>query len=174
MVRVARTPVAPETLPETPRRMMRVSRPGRDMVKTDQQMKMIENHLQLIAIAHEKIAYLQERIRPDIEKEQAEIARLKDVLEAELKASKLPGYTNGQWEARWVTPPGRSSREIDADKVYKKLALADFMKVIKVQVTPLKTFMSEREIDQVSTTIPAVPGEPHFTVQPVAPAKKGK
>ncbi len=168
MARIQRTPPEPIAPPAgAPRRMMRVTNPGRDVAAQDKKLQAIENHLQLIAIAQDKIDYLKNRIQPDINKEQAEIDRLKVVLEAELKAAKLPGYTNGKWEARWVQSMGKSTREIDVVKVQKALPPADFLKVVKVLVTDLKTVMSQREIDNVSTVTPGVPGPSTFIVQPV-------
>jgi hypothetical protein len=177
MPRIQRT--APDTtIPppvSAPRRMMRVSNPGRaDTQLAAAQAKAlqaIDNHLQLIAIAQNKIDYLRDRIQPDINKEQIEIDRLKGVLEAELKAAKLPGYTNGQWEAKFEDIMAKASRTIDVAKVQKALAPADFLKVVKVLVTDLKTVMSEREINNVSTTIEAHKTGERFVVQSVVTKK---
>lgn len=173
MARIVRT--APAPLEEAPRRIMRVSRSTEGAKEKEARhakaLQMVDNHLQLIAMSQKKIDYLRGTIQPDINKEQLEIDRLKGVLEGELRELKLPGYTNGQWEARFVTAMTKSSKEIDAAQVQKKLAPADFLKVIKVQVTPLRTFMSEREIARVSRTIPAAPGAVSFVVQPVVTKK---
>lgn len=179
MARIQRTappaePIIPPVTP--PRRMGRVSRPGAEAAKTNAKseaaLKAIDNHLQLIAIAQERIDYLKNRIQPDINKEQAEIDRLKGVLEAELKAAKLPGYTNGVMSASFQDIMSRASREIDAAKVQKALSPADFLKVVKVQVTELKTVMSEREINNVSITTPAKKTGTRFVVEKVEPKKK--
>lgn len=178
MARIMRS-TSPETTPPlvpSPRRMGRVSRPSKDGEKKAALEAMIANHLQLVAINQEKIDYLKARIQPEITQIEAEIARLKTVLEGEIKEAKIDGYTNGVWEARFITTMGRMSREIDTVKVRKALKEEDFLKVVKVQVTELRTYMSEREIDGVSNITPAAPGETKFVVQPVVhtKSKKGK
>ncbi len=176
MTRIQRTTPAEAVTPPTsaPRRIGRVSNPGRDTAAQDKKLQAIDNHLQLIAIAQEKIDYLKNRIQPDINKEQMEIDRLTKVLEDELKAAKLPGYTNGKWVAKFEDVIANGSREIDVAKVQKALPPADFIKVVKVLLKDLKTVMSEREINNVSTTIPAHKTGTRFIVQPVVADKKGK
>ncbi len=177
MARIARTPPAelPQATPPvaSARRMMRVTNPDRDNIAKDKALKMIENHLQLIAITQNRIDHLRKTIEPEIIKNEQEIERLKGVLETELKAAKLPGYTIGTWEARWVQSMGRSSRDVSPEVLFPKMKQEDFFKVVKVQLQQLGQFLSEREIGAIATTIPAKPGAITFVVQPVI-AKKAK
>ena len=169
MARIVRT--APPALAEIPRRIGRVTRAKGDPKREAKMLEMVKNHLQLIAVHQNKIDYERARIQPEINDAQAEIDRLTKVLEGEIKELKLEGYTDGSWEARFVTAPTKSTTEIDTAAVQKKLPPADFLKVVKVQITPLRTFLSEREIGQVSKTIPAKPGAVSFVVQPVKKEK---
>jgi hypothetical protein len=168
-------PAATAAPVEAPRRMMRVSRPTKDDSKQKKAQEMLENHLQLIAINQQKIEWLMARVLPEKLEIEAEIARLVKVVEQDLKDSGLPGYSNGEWEAKYVTDMGRESREVDVTKLQKALKPAEFLQCVKPQIALLKQFLSEREIDGISNITPAKPGETRFVCAAVKISKpKGK
>lgn len=169
-----RTPPAAATAPE--RKLFRSrtveKKAAVSEAKKQEQITVIQNKLQIIAMDVAKIERLQERIRPDIEACNANIEKQKKDIAAALKAEDLPGYTDGTWEALFETPSTRGSREFNIKAVYDALKLDDFLSVVKVQATEMKNVMNEREIEQVSKFIPGEVKDPVFVCRKVA--KKGK
>lgn len=174
MMRTRTAPAAAATAPE--RKLFRSrtveKKAAVSEAKKAEQIKIIQNKLQLIAMDAAKIERLQDRIRPEIEECNANIAKQKKDIETALKAADLPGYTDGIWEALFETPITRGSREFHTLAVYNALKLEDFLSVVKVQATEMKNVMNEREIEKVSTFIPGEKKDPVFVCRKVA--KKGK
>ena len=170
MIRRTRPAEAPA---EAPRRLMRVTRPAREVENNTKAMATLENHLKLLELHQNRMDYLRASIQPEILTIQAEMHRLEGVVEQDLIATKKGGYTNGAWECKFVTPMTREIREPDIAKIKKAMKPEEFLQVIKIQITSLKKFMTEREIDALSKVTPAVAGERQFVVGPAA-VKKGK
>lgn len=168
MARIERTaPSATSAPPPAARRIGRVSQAGPKSEAREKLMGMIENHLKLIAVTQNRIDYLRASIQPEIDLNNIEIERIKGVLREEMVKAGLNDFTDGEWEAKFVTEMTRASREVDIVKVRDALSEEDFMQVIKVQVTKLREVMGEREIDKISDITPAAPGETKFVVGPV-------
>jgi hypothetical protein len=170
-----RTPPAPAV--EAPRRMMRVSRPGLVDAKSVAAQEKIEstlkNHLQLIAYNANRAEYLRASIAAELLSLEEDTKRHAAICEKALKDGKLKGWTTADWECKFEDTLIRGSREPKLDEVLLALGEENFLKVVKVQITELKEFMTDNEINAVSTVVPATPGPTVFKHGPVG-VKKGK
>lgn len=86
-------------------------------------------------------------------------------IKSALEVANLPGYTDGKYIAEMKTPMGRESRTIDAKKFQKKVDPADFWSCVKIGVTEAKKVLSEKELDSISTVVPAVAGAPTLKIE---------
>lgn len=170
-VTTGRTRPAPAEAPQ--RKLMRASKAAPSEVVKEAQKKIIANKLQLIAMDYEKIERLQKRIQGEVDECRASIKRQEADIQEALKKSGMEGYTDGKWEALFEHQISRSTRVFDNNAVYKRLSLKDFLSVVKVQATEVKSVMNEREIEEVSEVIPGEKKPDIFVVRKV-PEKKAK
>lgn len=185
MIRTRTRPAAKEEAPavrtrsrpeaEAPRKLMRhtKSAPPSESVKAEQ-IKIIENKLQLIAMDYAKIERLQSRIQPEVEECRRAIAKQEEDIKAALEKAKMLGYSDGTYEALFETPASRSTRVFDTEAVFNALSHADFISVVKVQAMEMSKVMNEREIEEVSTVIPGEAKPPVFICRKVPQKPKAK
>ena len=72
-------------------------------------------------------------------------------IEKILRDNNSPGITDGHLQAEIVPVYSRVSRDIDVAQLMKRLKLPEFLACVSVSVTEAKKFLSEKEIDAIST-----------------------
>jgi hypothetical protein len=97
-----------------------------------------------------------------IQNEQNEIARLqekvaKDLIDLHIKmrAMDLTEVVGEVGKGERYTPSGRSTTVIDKQAYFNAVSLEDFMESITVSVTKARDFLSGKELQSISTKIPA-------------------
>lgn len=104
--------------------------------------------LKSIANTEEKLAKLQATLQADL-----------DLLEQTMKAGKLSQVSEGKATAAFVQSAGKAQNVIDPKKFFNKVDEADFFASVSVSVTKAKAVLSQKELDRITTKIPATPGE---------------
>lgn len=95
---------------------------------------------------------------------QAAIAKEEAELFVNLKSLGLPGVEVDGATAEIVRSPGKAQNIIDPKALQKKLDPADFFQCVSVSVTKAKTFLGEKELARITTTIPGTTGDPKLKV----------
>lgn len=87
------------------------------------------------------------------------LAALKEELEQEMRAGRLTSVTEGQYTAAIVRPSGKAQNVIDAHKFYDLVEQEDFFGAVSVSVSKAKELLGQKELDKITTKIPAKPGD---------------
>ncbi len=118
-------------------------------VELDEQLKLISKNDDAIdeAVANNEKAY----------------ARVTELL----KAGKMPGFTNGRYEAKLVIPMGKTQRTVRVADYRKKVTQAQFEASITIPVAEAKKYLSEEELKKVCDVVDAKPGNETLKVEKI-------
>ncbi len=94
--------------------------------------------------------------------------RSKEAFET-MRGAKINSHSCPQGDLKIKVPSGRSSTTIKPREFYGAVEEDDFFDCISVSVTKARTVMSGKEINDVATVTPAVPGAPRLEFEFFSP-----
>lgn len=104
--------------------------------------------LQLISNIEVEISELQDALKANLEE-----------LESEMKEGGIDKLTKGNATATFVRSAGKSQNIVDPKKFHSCVDEKDFYSAISVSITKAKELLGQKELDRITTTIPAKVGE---------------
>ncbi len=104
--------------------------------------------LQLISNLEEEIGGLQYALKENLEE-----------LETVMKGGKLSEVSEGKATAAFVRSSGKAQNIIDPKKFFNKVDEEDFFAAVTISVTKAKDLLGQKELDKITKTIPAKPGD---------------
>lgn len=87
------------------------------------------------------------------------IKALSAELEEAMKSGKISSVEIEEATAAMVRSSGKAQNIIDPKKLYSKVSEADFFSSVSVLVTKAKELLGQKELDKITSTIPAKLGE---------------
>ncbi len=110
-----------------------------------------------------------------LDAKEQEIARQRAVIleeiEHDMKAAALDKVDDGVYQATYQGTMGKSSRTIDPEKFSEAVEEDAFWSCINVSVTAAAKYLTDKEIDAISETVPGKMSEPKLSIKLL---KKGK
>lgn len=114
---------------------------------------LLNGYLNQIAENNEKLAQLQ--------REQNDAMSL---LFKTMKSNRLDEWETAKALAKIVTPKGRATNFIDPEKYAETVSEEDFYASVKVSMEQAKKYLSQKELEKITTTTPGKDGEPKLEI----------